>query len=569
MLGTPLCPPPRKTPPVYAVLSATREGASVQLMDRDGRLLAADVETNRTQLPAIVAVLESRHTGLRWVWADTTRWYPTLLAAGVRVERCHDLRLVRRILRTSLITAESQLAGKGEDHWDRATPVSPAPEAPEALFAAPDDSFGGIAFERVDPGAEFANQQAAVLGSKQSSRLSMLIAVESAGALIAAEMQHAGLPWSAQLHDNLLTEALGPRPRMGDRPAKLEALRLEVGAALGNPSLNPDSAGSLVRALREAGLDVTSTRSWELKDVDHPAIEPLLRYKKLSRLMSANGWYWCDTWVKQGRFRPDYVVGGVVTGRWATSGGGALQIPHQIRRAVVADSGWTFVVADAAQVEPRVLAGMSRDDAMAAAGMGGDLYTGIVANSALNTREEAKVALLGAMYGATTGASADLMPHLRHAFPTAIEYVAAAAEAGERRESVMTWWGRTSPAAGLWPTDEGGARSAGRSWGRFTRNFVVQGSAAEWAMSWMAILRGQLQTMTGACGQAPAPFAASPHLVFFVHDEIVVHTPVDLADQVADLVRAAAVSAGQLLFGDYAIEFPLSVAIVDCYADGK
>src|SRR5687768_11714312 len=25
----------------------------------------------------------------RWVWDDTARWYPPLLAAGTRVERCH------------------------------------------------------------------------------------------------------------------------------------------------------------------------------------------------------------------------------------------------------------------------------------------------------------------------------------------------------------------------------------------------------------------------------------------------------------------------------------------------
>ena len=40
---------------------------------------------------------------------------------------------------------------------------------------------------------------------------------------------------------------------------------------------------------------------------------------------------WLDAWVDNGRFRPEYVVGGVVSGRWASRGGGALQIPRQIR----------------------------------------------------------------------------------------------------------------------------------------------------------------------------------------------------------------------------------------------
>src|SRR3712207_8124840 len=31
-----------------------------------------------------------------------------------------------------------------------------------------------------------------------------------------------------------------------------------------------------------------------------------------------------------------------------------------------------------------------------------------------------------------------------------------------------------------------------RSWGRFTRNFVVQGTGAEWALCWLADLRNRL-----------------------------------------------------------------------------
>ena len=102
-------------------------------------------------------------------------------------------------------------------------------------------------------------------------------------------------------------------------------------------SLNPDSPGDVLRSLRRAGLPATSTRSWELTQIDHPAIPPLLEYKKLARLWTANGWHWLDSWVRGGRFRPVYVVGGVVTGRWASDGGGALQLPRQMRDAVRPD----------------------------------------------------------------------------------------------------------------------------------------------------------------------------------------------------------------------------------------
>src|SRR5690606_18346522 len=216
----------------------------------------------------------------------------------------------------------------------------------------------------------------------------------------------------------------------------LESLAEQVRDALDQPTLNLDSQPHLLRALQLAGLDVTSTGKWELREQRHPVVEPLLEYKKLSRLLTANGWAWMSTWVHGGRFRPEYVVGGVVTGRWATSGGGALQLPAAVRGAVRADPGWRLVVADAAQLEPRVLAAMSADGAMAAAARHADLYQGVVDAGIVATRKEAKYAMLGAIYGATTGPSAVLMPRLTRAYPRAIALVEDAARAGERGEVV-------------------------------------------------------------------------------------------------------------------------------------
>ena len=108
------------------------------------------------------------------------------------------------------------------------------------------------------------------------------------------------------------------------------------------------------------------------------------------------------------------------------------------------------------------------------------------------------------------------------------------------------------------------AKTARRSWGRFTRNFVVQGTAAEWALSWMAGLRRRLVLLGPGL-----PLHERPHLVFFLHDEIVVHTPAALADTVAREVRAAAEDAGRLLFGAVPVQFPVTVAVVDSYDKAK
>ncbi|ACQ79302.1 DNA-directed DNA polymerase [Beutenbergia cavernae DSM 12333] len=516
---------------------------------------------------------------VRWVWDDTSRWYPELLRAGVRVERCHDLRLAHTILRRSTSSASSDLARADPGPWDVAPEVGEgaeeaSPSSTPSLFEqweAPPPRP-----ERPDPLAELALQEAALRSAgDDAGRLRLLIAAESSGALVASELQHDGLPFRVDVHDATLTRMLGPRPaRVGQRPALLEALAAQVRDALDVPTLNPDSQPDLLRALRRSGLDVTSTSKWELQRSEHPAVAPLLEYKKLYRLLSANGWAWMDQWVTDGRFRAEWVPGGVVTGRWATRGGGALQLPKGIRSAVRADDGWLLVIADAAQLEPRILAAMSGDDAMVAAGARGDLYAGLVEAGVVDTRAHAKVAMLAALYGATTGQAAMLVPRLARAYPRAVGLVDAAARVGENGGVVSTWLGRSSvPPGEAWhaaqsaasapdatPDDERRARSRARDWGRFTRNFVVQGTAAEWALCWMAALRRRLASLEGDAGV--------PRLAFFLHDELIVHTPGAVADDVAAAVRDAGREASRLLFGPGAPEVPLDVVVAEDYGEG-
>ncbi|WP_209707127.1 bifunctional 3'-5' exonuclease/DNA polymerase [Leucobacter exalbidus] len=558
----------------------------------DGRITAFTLDASgnsgdpismeRSELADFVRGIEEEHAP-RWVWSDTTRWVPQLLANGVRITRCHDLRLSHAILlRSELVPNRGELAAAAA--WD-VGPEEPDPEPKAtALFELESTRATAVPGDIEETLAEFARQRAALAASPR--QLSLLIAAESAGAVMAAEMRAAGLPWDTVEHDRILREALGPRPPAGARTAIMAGLADEIGMALGQPGVSVDSPPKLLRALRDAGLEVQSTSQWELADIAHPVIAPLLHYKKLARLLTANGWNWIDEWVRDGRYHPVYVPGGVVTGRWASSGGGALQLPRMLRPVLRADPGWTLVSADVAQLEPRVLAAMSGDRAMAAAGAGTDLYAGLVSSGVVATRQEAKIAVLGAMYGSTTGDSGRLVPRLRRSFPAAMRLVDQAAAAGERGGVVSTWLGRSSPAPsdewleqqalasqpGATPRDEREARRVARDFGRFTRNFVVQGTAAEWALSWLANLRLRLDELPAAwAGQDPraAPIAQAsgpaferrPHLAFFLHDEVIVHTPIELADQVAAAVTAAAASAGTLLFGDGPVDFPLDVRI--------
>ncbi|SHN42685.1 bifunctional 3'-5' exonuclease/DNA polymerase [Cryptosporangium aurantiacum] len=509
----------------------------------------------------------------RWLWPTASAVYPALLAAGVRVERCHDLELV-----------ESLLVGY-EGHWGeprslaaalaraRGLPIPPdRPPRPRdvqpVLFAA-DVEASADAVDVAVVAEVYRAQLARIAAVEHPERFRLLVAAESAGALAAAEMGHDGLPWSVERHDALLEKMLGPRPLPGDLPARLHEIAAEVRVAFGGMPVNPDAPADVVRAFGRAGIQIPSTRSWVLKRVDHPAVAPILAYKELSRLFAANGWAWQDTWVSGGRMRPEYVPGGVVSGRWATRGGAALQLPKVVRQAVVADPGHVLVVADAAALEPRVLAALSGDRRMAEAAAAGDLYTALAADAFDHDRARAKLGMLGALYGQTSGEGGRLAHVLRRRFPDALAAVDAAARAGEEGRLVRSQLGRTCPpATGSLPTtdiEEGeagdsAARQAAR--GRFTRNFLVQATAAEWALILLAGLRRRLNSLP------PGPTdPGGARLVFFQHDEVVVHCRAEAADDVRSAVLAAADEARQLLFGPTPVKFPLDLAVVTSYAD--
>ncbi|GIE99620.1 bifunctional 3'-5' exonuclease/DNA polymerase [Paractinoplanes rishiriensis] len=560
---------------LVAVAPDGRQGGRMQELAADGSPLGPPRVAD--DLAGAIAEREAAEHP-RWVWPSTADLYPGLLRAGVRVARCHDLELTEALLMghagwwgspRALPAARARLHGLPVPP----DPPSRMPEPPGFAQGALFETFGAprpaAGFDVLQATQEvYAWQLRRISGVEHPGRFRLLVAAESAGALIGAEMGHAGLPWRADVHDQVLRELLGPPQPVGP-PRRLAELAAEVNAAFGVHGLHPDSPAEVVRAFARAGVDVPNTRAWVLRKVDHPAVPPLLAYKELYRIWTAHGWSWCDAWVRDGRFRPEYVPGGVVSGRWATRGGGALQVPKVVRRAVIADPGWRFVVADAGQLEPRVLAAVSGDARLAAAAAAGDLYAALAADSFDGDRARAKVALLGAMYGQTGGAAVPALAVLRQRYPTAFEFVEAAARTGEAGGLVRSWLGRTCPPAasawrdaGLDPPEEAGSAempqggASGRARGRFTRNFVIQATAAEWALVLLATLRTALE-------------GTKAELVLFVHDEVVVHCPAEQAEQVVAAVHASAEQAGRLLFGDTAVRFPLDVSAVGAYAEAK
>ena len=518
--------------------------------------------------PDLVASVASRPQVTRWVWRSSAEVYPRLLAAGVRVERCYDIENSEGLLLghegrlgepRSAAAAWARLSG-------RPVPLDPplravVPGEQSSLFEIAVEPVPFEALLRV-----YADQLRRHALAEHPDRMRLLTASESSAMLVAAEMDLAGLPWSADAHREVLGELLGERFAGSGEPRRLTELADEISAAFGH-RVRPELPADVLKAFKQAGYQVKSTRKWELEHLDHPAVAPLLEYKKLYRIYTANGWTWLNDWVHDGRFRPGFLPGGTVSGRWVTNGGGGLQIPKVIRRAVVADPGWRLVVADASQLEPRVLAAISRDRAlMEVAADPGDLYKAVSDQAFSGDRAQAKIAVLGAIYGQTSGDGLKNLAMLRKRFPQAVAYVDDAARAGEEGRLVRTYLGRTCPPSGH-PLDEAMLEGPpadipatdprhARARGRFTRNFVVQGSAADWALLLLAALR-----------QSLAPLKAE--LVFFQHDEVIVHCPAEEADQVTTAIQNAGNLAGTLTFGPTPTNFAFTTATVETYADAK
>ena len=137
----------------------------------------------------------------------------------MRVGRCHDLELTEALLLGyEGRWGEPRGAGRG---WARlhGLPVPPDPPPPDA--APPghgqDALFDDLPRRRPAPdrsarGADRGVRRPASPGSPRPThpgRFRLLVAAESAGALVAAEMGHDGLPWRADVHDELLRDLLG------------------------------------------------------------------------------------------------------------------------------------------------------------------------------------------------------------------------------------------------------------------------------------------------------------------------------------------------------------------------
>jgi len=291
----------------------------------------------------------------------------------------------------------------------------------------------------------------------------------------------------------------------------------------------------------------------------------ILDYREQAKLKST----YVDALPRQvagdGRIHTRFNQAVAATGRLSSSDPNLQNIPirtelgREVRRAFVAEPGWTLLAADYSQVELRVLAHLSDEPALAAAFARGEdihrataaLVFGIAPDLVSSEhRRAAKTINFGLIYGMGAFALArdlSIKTHEAQGFidayfarmPRVRQYLDGTKEEARRTGKVRTLFGRVRWIAGL---DSTNAQVRGNA-ERMAINAPVQGTAADLIKLAMIRLHREL-----AARQLPA------RLLLQVHDELVLEVKNGAQGEATELVRT-------VMEGAAALRVPLKVDI--------
>lgn len=531
---------------------------------------------------ATVATVE-REIGPRWVmWSQATAL--DLVRGGTRVARSWDVAAVHRLLFGGWRADPGRVWGRlHELQTDDLPAVGPVdlfshiaddgdPEDPVRAdgYLRPDWLAGDW---MADPAriARWAGvladvvqlQRGAVEVLAASDRPAIVSTVrsESAAELLCAELTVDGLPVDRAAADAMVATYVGPRPRSDREAAELRAAR-DVDVLRHVPATTAwdlRSPGQVKSLLRSVGIEVPDTRAWRLEAIrdQHPLVDALLTWRKAERVLTTFGYGWLDEHLgDDGRFRGEWSASDGAAGRM-TASAGLHNMPTDLRGGVVAEAGHVFVRADLGQIEPRVLAAVSGDIALARATQADDLYAPVATELGVD-RATAKVAVLGAMYGQTTGHGAQALRGLQRTYPVAMEYLEAADRTAQVGTDLRTYGGRLVRMGdgAIGDLTDREARSQAAARGRYGRNAMVQGAAAELFKVWAVTVRAR-------------GHALDARIVLCLHDELLVHVPEEHGDAAATMVDDSLQEAAARWSPMRAVRFLAETTVIRSWAEAK
>ena len=522
----------------------------------------------------------------RWVcWSGATA--TALVARGVRLATCWDVAVVHRLLRGGWRAEPERvwaqlhgldhhrlpvmgqldlLGGDGDGGGDGEQPVRPDGYLrPEWLAGAWADSPARAARWAASALSASNVQQTQLAGLRSTGEVhgdpEATARAESAAELLCAELAADGLPVDRTAAEALIGSLVGPRATTEAAAAAGRSRRdAEVLQHLppgsGIDLRNPADVKSLLRRL---GIDVPDTRAWRLEQLRtvHPVIDALLLWRKAERVATTFGYGWLDAHVAaDNRLRGEWSSSDGAAGRM-TAQAGLHNLPAELRPVVMAEEGHVFVRADLGQIEPRVLAAVSGDAALCRATQDDDLYAPVAQRLGVE-RSVAKIAVLAAMYGQTSGTAGQALRGMETGYPVAMKYLSDAAMSGVEGRDLRTYGGRLIR---MYPiADDADHRAVAAGRGRYARNAMVQGAAAELFKVWAVTVRAR-GGETGA------------RIVLCLHDELLLHVPQQHAEAAVQLLHDC---LGEAAYrwqprrpNGMAVRFVADISTVHSWADAK
>lgn len=528
-----------------------------------------------TDTVAIARDLE-RTAGPRWVCWSAATDATALVRAGARLARAHDLDQAHalihgggRVLPDLIwaaahgIPASSVPAAYSDDLFGTLDSATTLTTEAGALRPA---VWSGGALDTPERLHEWA-QAALTCAERQreqaqtmTAQMGVTTASESAAAQLSLELAVTGLPIDRVTLTELIERSAGPRPRDADHERAIRAGRdrevlIHTPGREGTDLRNP---AQVLELLRSVGVDVPSTRKWVLEPYRevHPVVPALLAWRRAERISTTYGYRWLDTSVgSDDRLRGLWSPHDGAAGRM-TADVGLHNLPTTLRPGVRAEPGYVLIRADLGQVEPRVLAAVAGDPAFAEATRSDDLYAPVAARLGVD-RATAKIAVLAAMYGQRSGTAGAALQGLERAYPVAMGLLDAAYAVGLRGGTVRTFGGRLirTYSTGRGPAP-GAAPEVDRARGRFARNAIIQGAAAELFKTWAVLVRSGL---AGGAGE----------IVLCLHDELLVHVPRERATETVALLESALASAALACYPGAPVRFVADISVVERWSDAK
>ena len=289
----------------------------------------------------------------------------------------------------------------------------------------------------------------------------------------------------------------------------------------------------------------------------HPAVDKILLYRQVAKLKSTYIDGLLRLTGRDGRIHTWFDQTIAATGRISSSEPNLQNIPvrtpmgREIRRAFIAPAGSVLVDADYSQIELRLLAHLSGDEAMCEAfTLGQDIHARTAAEVygvpldevTPQMRSSAKAVNFGIVYGISDfGLASNLHISRKEAaefisryfarYPAIHRFMDACVSQGKAEGYSVTMYGRRRPLPEL-SSPNYNRRQFGE---RAAMNTPVQGAAADIIKIAMNAVHDELKAS-----------GLSAKLILQVHDELIVEAPEEEREQVETLLRRCMENAASL-----------------------